>query len=147
MEEIDGLIRGAAIGIMLLLATALIRARWRQPVGRVSALFVAGAIAYLLHPTAPEWPVLVRLLLGILALSCPFFFWSLARLIFDDGFAERSAHWALLALIVVAGLGQAIRHSVPVAAGKPARRFPPSVAGADRPCFLDCLERLDGRSG
>jgi AraC-like DNA-binding protein len=108
MEEIDGLIRGAAIGILLLMATALARVRWRQTLGWMGSLYVAGAIAYLLHPATAEWPPSVRLLLGVLALSCPFFFWTLARLIFDDGFSPRPAHWALLAVIVVAGVGQAV---------------------------------------
>jgi AraC-like DNA-binding protein len=108
MEEIDGLTRGAAIGILLLVAMALVRVRWRQTLGRMGPLYVAGAIAYLLHPTTAGWPSPMRLFLGVLALSCPFFFWTLARLIFDDGFSVRPAHWALLAAIILAGVGQAI---------------------------------------
>jgi AraC-like DNA-binding protein len=108
MEEIDGLIRGAAIGLLLLMATALLRVRWRQNLAWMGALYAAGAIAYLLLPGTTEWPPLLRLLVGILALSCPFFFWTLARLIFDDGFSPRPMHWALLAVIVAAGIGQAV---------------------------------------
>jgi AraC-like DNA-binding protein len=110
MEEIDGLIRGAAVGILLLMAAALFRVRWRQTIGCVGMLYVVGAIAYLFrgHPGITEWPVSARLLLGVLALSCPFFFWTLTRLIFEDGFILRPVHWALLGVIVVAGVGQSI---------------------------------------
>jgi AraC-like DNA-binding protein len=108
MEEINGLIRGAAIGLFLLMATALARTWRRQPLAWIGSLCAAGAIAYLLQPGMTGWPVFLRLLLAILALSCPFFFWTLTRTIFDDGFALRPAHWALLAMIVIAGIAQAI---------------------------------------
>jgi hypothetical protein len=110
MEEADGMIRGAAVGMLLLMATALLRVWWRATIGWVGTLYAAGAIAYLLwgNPAAAGWPPSAQLLLGILALSGPFFFWTLARMVFDDGFSLRAAHWALLAVIVTAGVGQAI---------------------------------------
>jgi hypothetical protein len=75
MEEIEGPIRGAAIGILLLIAAAIFRVRGRQAIGCVGILFVAGAIAYLFrgYPGIIEWPASTRLLLGVVALSCPFF--------------------------------------------------------------------------
>jgi AraC-like DNA-binding protein len=114
MEEIDGVIRGGAIGILLLIAAALLHVRWRQAIGWAGMLCVAGAIAYLFrgYPGISEWPASARLLLGILALSCPFFFWTLTRLIFEDGFNLRPVHWALLGVIVVAGVGQTILRGV-----------------------------------
>lgn len=109
MDEIDALIRGAAIGVLLLIAVGCLRAR-RINIGLAGALYVAGAIGYLLwgHPGVTHWPPLARLLVGVLALSTPFFFWALARLIFEDGFSVRPAHWALLCVIVVVGVAQAI---------------------------------------
>jgi AraC-like DNA-binding protein len=114
MEELDGLIRGTAIGPLLLMAAALLRVRWRQTIGWVGMLYVLGAIAYLLrgYPVLADWPALTQLLLGALALSCPFFLWALTRLIFEDGFSLRPVHWALLGVILVAGVGRAILSAV-----------------------------------
>jgi AraC-like DNA-binding protein len=110
MDEIDVLIRGAAIGILLLIAAKCLRARQRINIGWVAAFYAAGAIGYLLwgHPGITQWPPLARLLVGVLALSTPFFFWTLARLIFEDGFSLRPAHWALLCVIIAVGVAQAI---------------------------------------
>jgi AraC-like DNA-binding protein len=104
------LIRGAAIGILLLIAAGCLRARQRINIGWVGAFYAAGAIGYLLwgHPGITQWPPLARLLVGVLALSTPFFFWTLARLIFEDGFSLRPTHWALLCVIVAVGVAQAI---------------------------------------
>ena len=110
MDEIDVLIRGAAIGILLLLAAGFLRAWQRGNLGWVGALYAAGAIGYLLwgHPGISSWPPIARLMVGVVALSTPFFFWVLARLIFEDGFSLRLTHWALLCVIVAAGVAQAI---------------------------------------
>ena len=110
MDEIDVLIRGAAVGILLLLAAGSFRARQRGNLGWVGALYATGAIAYLLwgHPAVSSWPPIARLMIGVLAISTPFFFWALTRLIFEDGFSLRLAHWGLLCLIVAAGVAQAI---------------------------------------
>jgi len=110
MDEIDVLVRGAAIGILLLIATACLRARRRISIAWIGALYAAGAVGYLLwgHPGITHWPPLARLLVGVLALSTPFFFWTLARLIFEDGFTLRPAHWVLLCAIVAMGVAQAI---------------------------------------
>lgn len=110
MDEIDVLIRGAAIGILLLIAVGFLRAWRRGNLGWAGALYAAGAIGYLLwgHPGVSSWPPTARLTVGVLALSTPFFFWMLARLIFEDGFSLRPAHWGLLGVIVAAGVAQAI---------------------------------------
>jgi hypothetical protein len=53
-------------------------------------LYALAAIGYVLwsHPAITAWPPLARLFVGILALSAPFLFWALARLIFEAGH-----HW------------------------------------------------------
>ena len=42
-----------------------------------------------------SWPWRLHGLVGILALSCPFFVWALARSIFEDDFRLRAAHWII----------------------------------------------------
>jgi AraC-like DNA-binding protein len=110
MDEIDALIRGAAIGTMLVMAIGFLRTAQKAKLRRVGALFAAGVIAYLLwtHPGISDWPRLARLTVGVLSLTTPFFFWAMARLIFDDEFELRPRHWALLAVIVIAGVAQSV---------------------------------------
>ena len=71
-------------------------------------LYAAGVIAYPLvgRRAKANWPWRLHRLVGILALSCPFFFWALARSIFEDDFRLRAAHWIILAVIVITGLAQ-----------------------------------------
>jgi AraC-like DNA-binding protein len=110
MDDVASLIRGAAIGMVLLLAAVFRRSRSAGSLARVGTLFAAGAIGYLLwsDPAISTWPPLARLVIGIAALSAPFFFWALTRLIFEDDFRLRPAHWALLGVIVVAGVAQSV---------------------------------------
>jgi AraC-like DNA-binding protein len=110
MDDVDALIRGAAIGITLLLAAAFLRARPNASLAWIGTLYLGGFVGYLLwgHPAILTWPPLARLVFGVLALSTPFFFWALARLIFEDGFRLRPVHWALLGVIVIAGVAQAV---------------------------------------
>jgi AraC-like DNA-binding protein len=106
VSELDVLCRGAAIGIALLLGIALWRARPNSSFAWVGWGYAAGNVGYLLwgDPGAATWPPLVRAGIGVLALAPPFFFWALTRLIFEDGFRLRAAHWLWLGTIEVVGL-------------------------------------------
>jgi AraC-like DNA-binding protein len=105
MGELDVLCRGAAIGIALLLGIAFWRARPNSSFAWVGWGYAAGNIGYLLwgDPVAPTWPAAVRAGVGVLALSPPFFFWALTRLVFEDGFRLRAGHWLWLGSIEVVG--------------------------------------------
>ncbi|MBV8747703.1 MAG: helix-turn-helix transcriptional regulator [Xanthobacteraceae bacterium] len=110
MSDIDALVRGAAIGITLVLEAAFLRSRRSKSQTIIGLLYAAGVIGYILwhDPARADWPRLLNPIIGILALSCPFFFWALARNIFEDDFQIRGAHWALLATIIVAGVAQSV---------------------------------------
>ena len=96
------------LGVALLLTAAFLRAGPTRPRAWIGALYAAGAIAYLLWGAAgsASWPWRLHGLVGILALSCPFFVWALARSIFEDDFRLRAAHWIILAVIVITGVAQ-----------------------------------------
>src|SRR5229473_1531876 len=106
LGDLDSLFRGAAIGIALLLGLAYWRTRPGSGLAWTGSLYAAGIIAYLLlgHPGFAAWRPLLRLVVGILALAAPFFFWAQARLIFDDGFRLQPRHFLWLAAIEGAGL-------------------------------------------
>ena len=111
MEDIDALIRGAAIGVALVVVAAVLRAR--RPKDRAAFIglcFSASAIGYLLwgSPNLPAWPRAVHALIGIPALCAPFFFWALTRSVFEDGFRLRAWHWLVLAVIILAGVAQSV---------------------------------------
>ena len=110
MSDLDALVRGAAIGITLVLAAAFLRGRRSRSQTIIGLLYAAGLIGYVLwnDPARADWPRLLNPIIGILALSCPFFFWALARSIFEDDFQIRGVHWAVLATIIVAGLAQSV---------------------------------------
>jgi hypothetical protein len=110
MSDADALVRGAAIGITLVLAAAFVRGRRSNSQSIIGLLYAAGVIGYVLwsDPARTDWPHWLNPIIGILALSCPFFFWALARSIFEDDFQIRGAHWALLVAIIVAGLAQPV---------------------------------------
>lgn len=106
MDDLDSLFRGAAIGITLLLGVAYWRTRPASSLAWAGSLYAAGVIAYLLigHPTFAIWRPLIRLAVGIVALSAPLFFWAQARLLFDDEFRLRPRHFLILALIEAVGV-------------------------------------------
>jgi hypothetical protein len=110
MSDLDALVRGAAIGITLVLAAAFLRGRRSMSLTTIGLLYAAGVIGYVLwnDPARADWPRLLNATVGVLALSCPFFFWALARSIFEDDFAIRGAHWVVLATIIVAGVAQSM---------------------------------------
>jgi len=110
MDDIDALIRGASVGILLPVAILFLWTLRKTRLGWIGFAFALGAICYQLwsHPQIAAWPIPLRLVIGILSLSTTFFFWALARCIFEDEFRLRPAHWAVLAVIIIAGIGQAI---------------------------------------
>jgi len=110
MNDVDALVRGAAIGITLVLEAAFLRSRRSNSQTFIGLLYAAGVIGYILwsDPTRADWPRWLTSITGILALSCPFFFWALARSIFEDDFQIRGVHWALLATIIAAGVAQSV---------------------------------------
>jgi AraC-like DNA-binding protein len=110
MDDIDALIRGATIGIILISTTVFLRTWPNKSLSRIATLYALGVIGYLLWslPAVATWPPLARLFVGVPALSAPFFYWALARLIFEDGFSFRPAHWGLLGVIITAGIAQGI---------------------------------------
>jgi AraC-like DNA-binding protein len=116
LDDLDSLLRGAAIGISLLLGAAYWQRRPRSDLAWSGSLYATGLIAYLLlgHPGFAAWRPLVRLGIGMVALAAPFFFWAQARLIFDDGFRLRPRHFCWLALIEASGV---LRFVLPVGSG------------------------------
>ncbi len=97
-------LRGAAAGILLLLACKLAR---RQPLaGRnnIGALFTVGTAAYAIVSSAMIAPLSGPLpqLLVVLATLNSVFFWWFATALFDDGF--RWHYWRLLPALFMAGL-------------------------------------------
>jgi AraC-like DNA-binding protein len=107
-SDIDALVRGAAIGIALLLGVAFWRARPNSRIGWIGSMHAIGVVGYLLwaDPASLAWPVSLRLCLAITALSPPFLLWALTTLIFEDAARLHPAHWLWLALIEAAGVGQ-----------------------------------------
>src|SRR5215471_19189255 len=108
VEDLDALVRGAGIGIALVLGAMVWRAQVRRAFAWVGLLWCTGIVGYLLwgHAATTSWPLLVRFALVPLTLMSPFFFWAIVRMVFDDEFELRATHWLILALIVVAGLAQ-----------------------------------------
>jgi AraC-like DNA-binding protein len=115
MTDLDALLRGAAIGIALLTGIAFWRARPNTQPGWIALLYAAGMAGYLLwgDPASLTWPLAARVVLAILALSPPFFFWAFAHLIFEDDFRLRAPHWIWLLLIEAAGVALLILRSSP----------------------------------
>jgi len=115
MTDLDALLRGAAIGVALLTSLAFWRARPNTQPGWIALLYAAGMAGYLLwgDPVSVTWPLAVRMVLAILALSPPFFFWAFARLIFEDDFRLRAPHWIWLLLIEAAGVALLVLRTSP----------------------------------
>ena len=106
MVELDAILRGATIGIALLLGAVLWRARPGQVIAWTWLFFTLGIAAYVLAGDLAylNWRPLARLLVGIFALATPFFFWLFVRLVFDDEFQLRWFHFLWLAAIEIAGI-------------------------------------------
>lgn len=94
--------RGAAVGLMLLIAAVLLRDRPASTVARLSAALAVGAAAYAIS-SAPGFPMRWQWwsapLLGLSA-GTPVVFWLWSRAAFDDDFVLRRWHAALWAAMV-----------------------------------------------
>lgn len=108
------LLHGAAVGVAILLGTTFWKARPRSAFAWVGVMFAVGAVAYQvwIEGLIPASLPLARLMVGLAAVATPFFFWSLVRFIFEDGFALRPVHWAMLAVVEAIAVGYALaRHT------------------------------------
>ena len=100
--SIDLGLRGAVVGLSLLIAGVLLRDRGRSTVSRLSAaLLVSAAASAICSAPGFPWPWQYWSLF-LLALSCsgPVIFWLWARATFDDDFVLRPWHGVLWAAIV-----------------------------------------------
>ena len=124
--SIDLGLRGAAVGLSLLLAGVALRDRRDSTVARLAAALTVSAAASAIcsAPTFPrDWPWWSLVLL-VLASGGPVVFWLWARAAFDDDFVPRRWHaalWAAMAgteLLVAGGIvpwpapGQALDRAV-----------------------------------
>ena len=127
--SIDLGLRGATVGLALMIAAILLRDRSKSIVARLSTALVIGAAAYAIRcaPTFPSpwpwfnWPM-QGLSCGTLAV-----FWVWASAAFDDEFALRRWHALLWAAMVALGLVAFNGRSWPVAG--PAADLTLSLAG------------------
>jgi AraC-like DNA-binding protein len=112
--SIDLGLRGAAVGLSLLLAAVALRDRRDSTVARLAAALAVSAAASAIcsAPTFPKnWPWWSLVLLA-LASGGPVVFWLWARAAFDDDFVLRRWHaalWAAMAgteLVVAGGIVQ-----------------------------------------
>jgi AraC-like DNA-binding protein len=102
LMSVDLGLRGAAVGLSLMIAAVLLRDRRDSSVSRLSAALATAAAAYAIcsAPTFPRpWQWWGLALLG-LNCSAPVILWLLARATFDDDFVPRRWHGALWAAIV-----------------------------------------------
>jgi len=122
MRDIDALSRGAAIGTALVLGLAFWRIRGHRGIGWIAAFLFADDAAYLLavHLADLAWPLPALFAIAALSASLPFFFWLLARIVFDDDFRLQPVHFLWLAWIEAAAIALFI--SVFLVRGGPAPR-------------------------
>jgi AraC-like DNA-binding protein len=116
--SIDLGLRGAAVGLCLLIACVALRDRRDSTVARLVAALVVSAAASAIcsAPTFPRsWPWWSLILLA-LASGGPVVFWLWARAAFDDDFVLRRWHgalWAVLAGIELVVAGGIVQWPVP----------------------------------
>jgi AraC-like DNA-binding protein len=98
--------RGAAGGLLLLIAALSVRDRPGSTVGRLTAAFALGAAAYAIRgaPGFPEQWQWWSLPILALCWGSAVVFWLWARAAFDDDFVLRRWHVALWGVIVASGL-------------------------------------------
>jgi AraC-like DNA-binding protein len=104
LQTIDHALRGGAIGLLLLIATLLIRQHARSLAARLGAAFAAGVAVY----TVCSWPgfaahaVVWQAPLLAICIGNSLVFWLFARALFDDDFEYRwwhAAGWVALASV------------------------------------------------
>lgn len=111
-SDLDGLLRGGAIALYLLLFLLFARDWKRSLVPRLGALLTASAAAYVALTIVdarfdlPAW----RWPLYLMGMAAPGLFWLFAAAWFNDGFVVRRRHWAaVVALVLFGALGNAFR--------------------------------------
>jgi AraC-like DNA-binding protein len=105
LTALDLGLRGAVVGLFLLVCAVLLRSTLVRPAANLgAALGVAGA-AYAVStaPFFPMWSFGWNSPFVALAMGCPVIFWLWARAVFEADFALRAWHGALWA--VAAGVG------------------------------------------
>ena len=106
LASLDIALRGAAIGLFLLLAILFARDWHRSLTTRLGAMLTlaaacyVGLIAFDGATGFPWW----RLPLHIMSLAAPPLFWLFASSWFDDDFELRPWHWVTVATVIVWGL-------------------------------------------
>jgi AraC-like DNA-binding protein len=109
LYELDLLIRGASLGVALVFALLLLRAPDPRLRGLGLGLVLASAAFQIVAGEfAQDWPDAARTALRMLAISAVYFFWALSRLMFEDRFALRPWHAALVAVPAAAILLRAL---------------------------------------
>jgi AraC-like DNA-binding protein len=103
--SIDWMLRGATIGMLLLIASVLVRDYLASTAARLTVALSIGTTAYVICSGPGSHPALGRCLPFLLALANGnnVVFWLFASALFDDGFRLRRWHGALWLLMVVLG--------------------------------------------
>jgi AraC-like DNA-binding protein len=106
MRDLDLLLRGITVGIMVPLAWGLWRHRRGTVLGVLGPLNALGLGCYLLWAWsgARGWPTEVRIGLAMVTLVEPFLFWWLTHLVFFDRFRLRPWHLGWLFCVLLPGL-------------------------------------------
>lgn len=102
---IDWALRGATVGLLLLIAAVLLRDHRGSSAARLAAAFAVGSSAYAICAGPDAHGLLGGGLPPLLALTAGnnVVFWLFAAALFDDGFRLRRWHGALWLLMVVLG--------------------------------------------
>ena len=101
----DGVLRGGAMALMLLLAVNFARGGAGTLTARLGLVLIASGLAYLFLPAAPPaftqspW----RVPLHLSGMAAPALFWLFAASWFDDDFALRPVHYLAVAGLVLSG--------------------------------------------
>ncbi len=111
----DGVLRGGAMALMLLLAAGFARGGAGALTARLGLLLTMSGLAYLFLPAAP--PAFVgspwRVPLHLAGMAAPALFWLFAASWFDDDFELRPIHYLAVVGLVLSG-------AITVYAGLPA---------------------------
>lgn len=100
------LLRGGAIGVLLLIAALLWHEQSRSTATRLGALFAVSVVATTIASTPgfAAAPPDLRLLIAVLTPGSMFLFWLFTRALFDDAFALRPWHALMWVALAAAGV-------------------------------------------
>jgi AraC-like DNA-binding protein len=103
MDAIDLVMHGALIGVALVQVGPFWRARKNNPAGwpGIGAFAAVAALAALRVAEATDARAIWLAAFQVVAAAGPFWFWRMARTLFEDGFTPRPWHWALLAALEI----------------------------------------------